>query len=257
MKRWEREKLRHSVQSNAPFMAIRAVRMSIAFGFLVFFLLDTTSHSVSIVVGTALLIFVGIYFSKIVRRQTTRLESTFVDNLHERELRRSGKNNNLVSNMHLAYIPIGYTCPFVGERLADARIGSRFGVNVASIQRGEELIAVPTADMRIFPGDTIGVIGTDNQIQALITEVESKPQARTAATGEMEFTSVVLSATSPLAGKRVADLDLRGRYSAMLVSVEKADGTFEPPTPDTVLCAGDNIWIVGNQQLMKQFCLDT
>ena len=257
MKRWEREKLRHSVQSNAPFMAIRAVRMSIAFGFLVFFLLDTTSHSVSIVVGTALLIFVGIYFSKIVRRQTTRLESTFVDNLHERELRRSGKNNNLVSNMHLAYIPIGYTCPFVGERLADARIGSRFGVNVASIQRGEELIAVPTADMRIFPGDTIGVIGTDNQIQALITEVESKPQARTAATGEMEFTSVVLSATSPLAGKRVADLDLRGRYSAMLVSVEKADGTFEPPTPDTVLCAGDNIWIVGNKQLMKQFCLDT
>ena len=93
MKRWEREKLRHSVQTDAPFIAMRAVRIAIAAGFLLFFLLDTSSHSVSIIVGTALLIFVGINFSKVVRRHTSKFETKFVDNLNERELRRSGRNN--------------------------------------------------------------------------------------------------------------------------------------------------------------------
>ena len=256
MKRWEREKLRHIVQTDAPFIAMRAVRIAIAAGFLLFFLFDTSSHSVSIIVGTALLIFVGINFSKVVRRHTSKFETKFVDNLNERELRRSGRNNNLVSNMHLAYITIGYTCPFVGQRLADAKLAQRFGVNVASIQRGEDLIAVPTADMRLFPGDTIGVIGSDEQIQNLINEVESRP-AEKPKTGEMEFTSVVLQAESPLAGKRIGDLDFRVRYSAMLVAIERIDGSFETPTPDSVLAVGDNLWIVGNKLLMKQFCLDT
>ena len=46
-----------------------------------------------------------------------RIESRFLDNLNERELRRSGAKNNLVSNMHLAYMTVGYDCPFVGEQL--------------------------------------------------------------------------------------------------------------------------------------------
>ena len=139
---------------------------------------------------------------------------------------------------------------------SDAKLAQRFGVNVASIQRGEDLIAVPTADMRLFPGDTIGVIGSDEQIQNLINEVESKP-AEKPKTGEMEFTSVVLQAESPLAGKRIGDLDFRVRYSAMLVAIERIDGSFETPSPDSVLAVGDNLWIVGNKLLMKQFCLDT
>ena len=118
------------------------------------------------------------------------------------------------------------------------------------------MIAVPTADMRLFPGDTIGVIGSDEQIQNLINEVESKPVEKPK-TGEMEFTSVVLQAESPLAGKRIGDLDFRVRYSAMLVAIERIDGSFETPSPDSVLAVGDNLWIVGNKLLMKQFCLDT
>lgn len=258
MKRWEREKLSHSVKSDAPFVAMRSARIAIASGFLLFFLLDTSSHSVSIIVGAALLTFVGINFSKVVRRHTSKIEATFVGNLNERELRRSGRGNNLVSDMHLAYIPVGYTCPFVGQRLADSKLAQRFGINVASIQRGEELIAVPTADMRIFPGDTIGVIGNDSHIQELINEIERNPSApATHQKGEMEFTSIVLTEKSLLAGKRLRELDLRGKYSAMLVAIEHADGSFESPNPDFKLSAGDNLWIVGNKLQLKQLYLDT
>ena len=41
-----------SMLNDAPFIAMRAVRIAIAARFLLFFLLDTSSHSVSIIVGT-------------------------------------------------------------------------------------------------------------------------------------------------------------------------------------------------------------
>lgn len=253
-KRWEREKLQRSVNSNMPVIAMRLVRVMIAFGFLLFFLLTVYSHILVLTVSTALLLFVMLYFSKSVKRHMSHIETVFIDNLNERELRRSGKNNNLVSDMHLAFVSVGYNCPFVGERLADSNFGRRFGLNVVSIQRGERLIPIPTGSMRIFPGDTLGVVGTDEQIQKLLTIIEQAdkdaPQAE--AEVKMDFTSIVLTAGSPVVGKPVGELDLRGRYSAMLVSIERKDGVFEKPTAESVLQPGDNIWVVGDKQLIRQ-----
>ena len=253
-KRWEREKLSRSVRSNMPFIAMRLVRIIIAFSFIFFFLIHVYSHVIGVTIGFSLFAFILIYFSKSVRKRMSRIESQFMNNLNERELRRSGRNNNLVSDMHLAYVNVGYNCPFVGEKLSNSEIGKKLGVNVVSIQRGEKQIAIPNGSNRIFPGDTLGVIGTDEQIQRLLDIMEQSAKAATEPEEELqlEFTSIVLSDASPLAGKRVADAELRTRYSAMLVSVEHADGTFENPTADTLLSAGDNLWLVGDKHIIKQ-----
>ena len=254
-KKWEREKLRsESVRSNMPFIAIRLVRVLMAFGFIVFFILTVYSHVIAIVIALSLFIFIAIYFSKSVRKHMRRIESQFYNNLHERELRRSGRNTNLVSDMHLAYITVGYDCPFVGEMLGRSNIGKLFGVNVASIQRGEHTITIPDSKTRIFPGDTLGVIGNDEQIQQLLNTMETpskETQNNDNESVNIEFTSIVLSEKSPIAGKRVADANLRKQYSAMLVSVEHSDGSYENPTGDTVLNAGDNLWLVGDAKKVK------
>lgn len=255
VKKWEREKLRHSVRTNVPFIAMRFVRVAIAFGFLVYFLNSSYSLGLALTVGCAVLLFILIYFSKSVHKHMNYIENVFIDNLNERELRRSGQKNSLVSDMHLAFINVGYNCPFVGERLSSSNVGRRFGVNIASIQRGERTITIPNGATRIFPGDTLGVVGTDEQIQRLLEEIE-QPQAHATAAIEkpvdMEFTSVVLSENSPLTEKRVGDTDFRGLYSAMLVSIEHPDGSHEKPTADSVLHTGDNIWLVGDKQRISQ-----
>ena len=94
------------------------------------------------------------------------------------------------------------------------------------------------------------MVGTDEQIQHLLETIE---QANTGAANteeniDIEFTSVLLSENSPLNGKKVADVDLRGQYSAMLVSIEHADGTFENPKADSMMHEGDNIWLVGDKR---------
>lgn len=253
-KAWEREKLQRSVRSNVPFFAMRLVRVLIAFGFIVFFLGSAYSHVIAITIAISLFALIFIYFSKSVRKRMKRIESQFINNLNERELRRSGRNNNLVSDMYMAYVTVGYGCPFVGEKLSNSDIGRRFGVNVASIQRGEKLIAIPTGEARIFPGDILGVIGTDEQIQLLLNELEAHNtvSAEPEKDIKLDFTSLVLPAGSPLVGKKVSDTNIRSRYSALLVSIERIDGTFEKPMADTVLREGDNLWLVGDKRLLKK-----
>ena len=252
-KKWEKEKLQTTVKSNVPFFAIRFVRVIIAFGFLVFFLLSVYSHAIVVTLLIAIATLAAILVSKSVRRHINKIENKFIDNLNERELRRSGRNNNLVSDMHLAYIDVTQSSPIAGQRLADSAIGKRFGVNVVDIQRGELQIPIPTGDTRIFPGDTLGVVGTDEQIQRMLQYVEKQSSDITTSDDvEIDFTSIELSPTSAVAFKKVGEVDFRGKYSVMVVSVQHPDGTFEKPRADTLLQPGDNVWVVGDKKKIKQ-----
>lgn len=254
MRRWEADKLRSSVQSNVPFFTMRVVRLIIAFSFVLYFMTDIFSQRIAATVGISLIIMVLIYFSKVVRRHMYRIEDQFMNNLNERELRRSGRNNNLVSDMHLAYVTVGYNCPFAGEKLSNSDIGHKLGVNVVSIQRGDQRLLIPDGKARIFPGDMLGVIGTDDGIQRLLDVMDSaKPETRDADNNvELEFTSVELGENSTLAGKTVAETELRNRYNVLLVSVEHPDGTYEDPTGSTKLVSGDNLWLVGVKSQIQQ-----
>lgn len=196
--------------------------------------------------GVALFILLLLSFSKNVRRRMNRIESRFLDNLNERELRRSGAKNNLVSNMHLAYMTVGYDCPFVGERLKNSSLRSRYGVSVSSIQRGNNMIMVPGADARIFPGDVLGVIGTDDEIQALLPVVEAEPgEVSATSPGDVRFTSVRLSDVSPLIGKTIVTSQFRDAYESLLVAVQR-DEDYIQPDASLVFQPGDVLWVVGD-----------
>ena len=179
--------------------------------------------------------------------------SLWIDNVNERENRRTGKENNLVSDMHLAYMTVGYNCPFVGERLKNADLRRKYGVNVVAIIRNSVRYPIPTGKMRIFPGDQIGVIGTDDQIQTLLPLLEPKAKNTEAeSSADVEFTHFELTENSPLIGKKLGDTSLREDYKSLLVAVERGAENFISVTPDLEFAQGDIIWIVGDKELMKK-----
>ena len=213
---------------------------------IVYLLSSLYSMRVGWTFGVALFILLLLSFSKNVRRRMNRIESRFLDNLNERELRRSGAKNNLVSNMHLAYMTVGYDCPFVGEQLKNSSLRSKYGVSISSIQRGNNMIMVPGAEARIFPGDVLGVIGTDDEIQALIPVVESDPgEVSATSPGDVRFTSVRLSETSPLIGKNIVTSRFRDTYESLLVAVQRDDDYMQPDVSVT-FSPGDVLWVVGD-----------
>lgn len=233
-------------QLRGPRIVMMLFRLMLALGFIVHELTSFYSLRVGIVAGVALMLLLIMLFSQKLNRQLRQLEARFLDNLNERELRRTGKNNNLVNDLHLAYIRVGYGCPFVGERLVNSRIRQQYGVSVVMIQRGSTLIVVPGGDTRIFPGDVVGVIGTDEQIEAVVgvMDVDAPPQPDAPGLDDFRLTSVELTSTSPLIGQTLASADVRRNYSTHVVALERYGEFFDHPAT-IPLQPSDRLWIVG------------
>lgn len=246
-KKTERKRLiAANARFDVPLVIMTVVRLLIAMVIIVYLLSSIYSMRVGWTLGVALFVILLFSFSKSVRRRLNRIESRFLDNLNERELRRSGAKNNLVSNMHLAFMTVGYDCPFVGERLKNSSLRTRYGVSVSSIQRGNNVIMVPGADARIFPGDVLGVIGTDDEIQALLPIVEAEHEETSAtAPSDVKLTSISLPETSPLIGKTIVSSNFRDTYEALLVAVQR-DEEYLQPDASVVFAPRDVLWVVGD-----------
>lgn len=206
------------------------------------------SSVISIAVALVLTGVIILFMAPVLHRRIAQMEKKFIVNVNERDLRRTGKNNNLVSDLHLAYMTVGQACGFAGEKLKNADLRRRYGVNVVSIQRAGRRHPVPTGDMRVLPGDIIGVIGNDEQILALLPIVEAQDTKEPSGSGEVKFTHFAISENSPLIGKKLSEVRLREDYASLLVSLQRNEDEYLSPTPELVFDAGDVIWIVGDPE---------
>ena len=106
--------------------------------------------------------------------------------------------------------------------------------------------------MRIFPGDILGIVGTDSQIQALLPIVEKGETIQSNNDDrEINFVHFEIGDNSPLIGQTTATARLRDDYSALLVAIQR--GT-EYLKPDGAIqfCAHDVLWIVGDTRKLEQ-----
>lgn len=205
-------------------------------------------NTITLVVSVVIVLLVTLFLAPRLRRRMQELEHRFMSNINERENRRTGRGNNLVSDLHLAYMRVSYSCPFVGEKLKNADLRKHYGVNVVNIQRNSVIYPVPDGNTRIFPGDVLGVIGTEEQIQQMLPLVEAKDETSVSNVGEAKFIHFAISEQSPIVGKSLVDARIREDYGSHLVAVQRGDDDFINPTPEVVFQPGDILWIVGDPQ---------
>lgn len=253
-RRVEYEKLSHNTnhRSDVPLVVMSLFRIVLASAFILVYLHIIYTKTAVISVAVVLAVVSILTLSRRLRKHMHSMESRFISNLNERELHRSGREYNLVSDQHMAFITVGYDCPFVGERLKNADIRKNYGVNVVSITRGASYYPVPTGEMRIFPGDQLAVIGSDEQIQKLLPVIEQSSEMPSEAydKSKVEFLHFELSDQSPIIGKSVAQVRLRDEYAALLVAIQRGD-KYIKPTGDDVFEAYDVIWIVGDAKRLQ------
>ena len=248
----ERMKL-HATASfyDVPLMTMRIVRYIITLLFIVYFISLAYTALTAWIIGTVSFVLIIVFASTRLLHRYRNIEKKFMDNLNFRENVRSGKNNNLVSDLHQAYVEVGADCRYAGDRLRDSGWRSDFGVSISSIRRGDHLMPLPSGDTRIFPGDIIGVIGTDDQIKRL-NESLSGPGSHGASAPSrqpaVELKSILLTDRSPVVGKPLAETDIRGDYYSMIIKIKRGEEDFFNPTPETVLQPGDIVWVVGDPE---------
>ena len=255
--RTERMRL-HSTAAfyDVPLVGMWVVRYLAVFLFILYYVSICYGATIGWLVGAGFYVVIILFASTVLRRHYHRMEQKFVDNLNVRENTRLGLNNQLVSDLHLAYIEVGPSSPFVGDRLQDSGLRRDYGISVSSIQRGQRLLPLPTKESRIFPGDILGVIGTDDQIKKLNDDIAAYERNAAAIdmkqTQKMELVSVKLGPNSPLNGKTVADSHLTDKYYSMLVKIQRPDGEYIQPEANTTMEAGDVVWLVGDPQIIDK-----
>lgn len=242
----------HNAHYDMPLVVMRIFRLLLALGFICYIISAFYTITLGVIAGIIVFVLITAVFSKRLSRRMRRIEEKFINNLNERDLRRSGAKNNIISNLHLSFMTVGYGCPYVGMRLADSNLRSRYGVSIASIQRGGSNIPVPGPDVRIFPGDTLSVIGTEEEIQKLlpiIESTESSDGSTDTKASDLKLTSIMLTDRSPLIGKTVEQSQLSTTYQSLLVSLSR-DNQFVTPDRNTRFAAGDTLWLVANPDII-------
>ena len=241
--------------SYVPIVVMAIISIVISLIFVMSVLNGVYSSAVS-VVSAILLVAAAIFLISMlptpVRRRISSIEKRFISNINERENRRTGHENNLVSDLHLAYMTVGHDCPFVGDRLRNLDLRTRYNINLVNIQRAGKLHPVPSGEVRLFPGDVLGVIGTEEQIQRLLPLVEAQGIRDESPNPEVKFTHFAITRNSPIVGVMLENTRLREDYGALLVAVQRGEDNYISPTPDLTFAAGDILWIVGNPKQLSR-----
>lgn len=152
---------------------------------------------------------------------------------------------------HLTTLEVSPTSPLVGHTLEENRIRERFGISVALIERGGRKIPAPSRHEKIFPFDTLFVIGTDEQIIKFRQEVET---LNTSTAGEeLNYVLVphLVAPNSPYIGRTIRDSGIREKSQGLIVGVERQGQRTLNPDSTIVIKNGDLLWIVGERNALK------
>ncbi len=236
---------------DVPMVAMRIIRYLVALFFIVYFTTLAYSSLVGWLVGLGCFILIMVFASTKLKAQYSRMEQRFMNNLNSRENTRLGTNNNLVDDLHQAYIEIGMSSPFVGDKIKDSGLRRDYGVSISSIQRGDDYMPLPSPLARIFPGDILGVIGTDDQLKHLNEDLERSEEACSIVQPvqhKVELRSIVLTENSPIIGIPLGETNIQKDYYSMLVKIQRNEEEFIQPSPDTILRPGDVVWAVGDPE---------
>ncbi len=267
-----------SKRNHAPLIATILLRFFLAATFVYFILLKTAEILqintgflfIAVVVICATILIILMLRSRRIKLYSITLERKFMHNLNSREYEAKKKSMEKevfgkrelaktlsAHDLHLVDFEVPQFSKCIGYTLRKMNFHQKYGVYVVSIMRGKQRINIPSAEEVIFPFDKLLVLGTDEQLNAFS---EALATANENWTKETKNKGVVIeqfqiSGKSNLAGKTISQSGVKEYTKCMIVGIEHEGTTIMNPSPNTELCKGDFIWIVGEtekiQDLMK------
>ena len=245
-----------------PLIFTILVRVAIAMAFVFYVVNYLSRFRNALIVCLALVIIIGIVFSRGIKRRSIRMERLFVENLRSREIAAqvSGRKKPLFEgslsdrDIHITDFDVPDDSDWAGHTLIQLHLRERFGIHVSSILRGRQRINIPGGQTVVFPGDRIQVIGSDEQLaafgQALRAELVSEdPEIEKR---EMLLRQIVLAPESPFVGKTLRESGIRDRYGCLVVGVEEGQKDLTAIDPNRILEPADILWIVGEREQINK-----
>lgn len=250
--------------NHAPLISLVIFRVLIGVGFVVFIIERLFQGSVALIVGISILVVCGMIFSRFLKKQSIVLERTFELNLRSKEMRQEylgGKRPSyagklLDRDIHLSDFTVSPDSEWVGHTLKELDLGKKYGVHVTSIIRGTHRVNIPDGASRIFPNDTLQIIGTDEQLSAFSAMAEKAvlpPDGEDLEKREMKLSQFIVDKKSPFVGRNIIESGFRSNYHCLVVGIESAgEDALRAPDVHAPLRENDVVWVVGEAANLKK-----
>jgi CPA2 family monovalent cation:H+ antiporter-2 len=222
--------------------------------FYVGFVLNTFFSSGVALIAFLLAITAYIVFPKKLNSIYYKIESHFIDNFNDREKKKENKRQNTLSpwDGHMADFNIAKESNLAGKTLLELKIREQFGINIASIRRGDVLINIPVRTERLFPGDEISVIGTDDQVKEFKNYLDKSDIPE-----KVEQTEIILQKLElknrVCIGKSIRESQIREKTHGIIVGIERNGKRILNPESHLVLEDSDILWIAGEKKKIAEF----
>ena len=245
--------------NHAPLISVILLRIILGIGFVVYIVEYLFQTSTALVVGIALVLVVLMIFSRFLKKQSIGLERTFVQNLRSKDVhkvylgekRPEYAGRLLDRDLHLSDFTVPADSLWGGKTLKELDLGKKYGVHVASIIRGKHRLNIPGGENRIYPGDTLQVIGTDDQLSVFAAQAEKVSDYHSDddfEKREMYLKQFVIVAGSPFCKHTIRECGVRNKDHCLVDGIELTTGdSLHKPDVNLPLNEGDILWVVGEK----------
>ena len=247
-----------SNRNRLPLLFTILVRVVIAVSFIVYICNFLSRFTNALMITIGFVVIVLIILSRRTKHRSITLERLFIQNLRSRDIEAQvhGKKRPLYEgklldrDIHIAEFTLPFNSTWMGQSLAQLKLGTKYGVHVSSILRGGRRINIPDGYNILFPGDVLQVIGSDEQFTAFRDAIENEVLGAdvNVEMREMKLRQLIIGADSPFVGQTLIESRIRDRFSCMVVGLEEGKESLSPYSPNRKFRAGDIIWVVGEQE---------
>lgn len=242
--------------NRAPLVFTVVLRVFIAMGFIVFVTQHLLRVSTALMIVLALVVIAFMVLSRRIKKQSIRFEKTFLQNFHSREAHQEYMGEKqpeyagrlLSHDLHLSDFIVPDNSAWAGGMLKDLNFGHKYGVHVVSVLRGNYRINIPNASTRLFPGDKLQVLGTDEQLSTFAQKVQQSVKLVENSEEVVILRQFIVDETSPYLGKDIVQSGIRNNFKCLVVGVERQDEGLRTPKVNVPFMQGDIVWIVGERE---------
>jgi CPA2 family monovalent cation:H+ antiporter-2 len=243
-----------------PLMALMISRLALAIFYIGFFL-DFMFSTLVAFISVLLVITILLLLRRRIKSFYSKIEVRFLNNFNQREKEQASNPMPLINpwDSHIASFELNPYLSFIGKTLEASQLRETFGINVASIKRGDLIINVPKRSEMLYPNDILSIIGTDEQLTIFRDFIEQTKTAKEPTVDnvhEVTLHHFTLSETSNLIGRSIRETSIRELTHGLVVGIERDGKRILNPESNLIFMSGDTIWLAGDelriQVIMKE-----
>jgi CPA2 family monovalent cation:H+ antiporter-2 len=240
--------------------SMQIVMAIILFGWL--WILAPAQRATAWFFGSALA--VGIPLAIIFRQRFQRLQQQIGVGLTEailsREERRKRTQRAWLSDysdwdLNLQEIEVPDSEKWFGRSIGELALRSRFGCSVVGVERQGYVLSSPGPETLLFPGDTLLVLGSNDQLREL-RRFFDKAELRSKSVDlleEVRMESINVPNPSQASSQTLAQLDVTRNFGVIIAGVGRGEEKNLTPNPSQNIEPGDWLLVIGTREKIRAF----